>query len=104
MVGGFESEEGRRREALRLVAEEGMGVEDAAVAVGRTRRWLSKWKQLDEAGESLESRSTAPRTQPTKTAEEMVELVLEYRARLEADPVASIGGLSIVAGPVMDSV
>jgi hypothetical protein len=102
--GGFESEEGRRREALRLVAEEGMGVQEAAAAVGRTRRWLTKWKQRDDAGESLQGRSTAPRTQPTKTSEEVVDLVLEYRDRLEADPVASIGGLSIVAAMERDDI
>lgn len=102
MDGGFGSEVERRREALRLVTEVGMGVGDAAAAVGRSRRWLSKWKQRADAGESLESRSTTPRTQPTKTPTAMVDLVLEYRDRLEADPVASVGGLSIVAAMERD--
>lgn len=104
MGDGFGSEEERRGEALRLIEEEGLGVEEAAAAVGRSRRWLSKWKRRAEAGESLEGRSTAPVRRPTKTPATTVASVLAYRDRLEADPVASVGGLSIVAAMERDGI
>lgn len=99
---GFESEEARRREAIRLVTEEGMTVMAAAGAVDRSRRWLSKWIARVNAGEGLSDRSRASSTSFESSAEAFVELVLEYRRRLEADPVASIGGLSILAAMERD--
>lgn len=104
MAGVFESEMERRREALRLVDEEGLGVGEAAGRVGRSRRWLSKWLQRQVSGEGIDDRSRAPRTRPSVTPLEVVEAVLAYRERLENDPVASVGGLSVLAAMERDGV
>lgn len=98
----FESEEARRAEALRLVDEEGLSVTAAAAVVGRSRRWLSKWAARVNAGEGLSDRSRASSTSFQSSSEELVDVVLEYRRRLESDPVASIGGLSILAAMERD--
>lgn len=98
----FESEKARRAEALRLVREEGLTVKAAATAVGRSRQWLSKWLQRFDAGESLEDRSRASSTSFRSSSEDLVDVVLEYRRRLETDPVASVGGVSILAAMERD--
>ena len=103
MVDGFSSEVERRRFALGLVGD-GVGIGEAARRVGRSRRWLSKWKQRSESGEGIEDRSRTPHVSPATTPEEVVGLVLAYRDRLENDPVASIGGLSILAAMERDGI
>lgn len=100
----FASEQERRREALRLAAEEPVTLAEAARRVGRSRQWLSKWKRRAETGEGLIDRSRAPLTSPTALPNELVGQVLGYRDRLEADPVASIGSTSIVAAMERDGV
>lgn len=100
----FGSERERRLEGLRLVAEEGVTVAEAARRVGRSRQWLSKWRQREEWGEGVDDRSRAPLTSPTALPPDLVDLVLEYRDRLEADPVASIGSTSILAAMERDRV
>lgn len=98
----FESEEARRAEALRLVTEEGLSVTAAAAAVGRSRRWLSKWAARFNVGEELSDRSRASSTSFRASSEDFVDVVLEYRRRLETDPVSSVGGLSILAAMERD--
>lgn len=97
MVEEFESEMERRREVVRLIDEEGLGVGEAAARVGRGRRWATKWHARAVVGEPLDDRSRRPNLSPTTTPPDVVDLVLDYRDRLEANPVASIGGLSILA-------
>lgn len=101
-MAGFESEQARRAEALRLVPEEGLTVKAAAAAVGRSRLWLSKWLQRFNAGDSLEDRSRASSTSFRSSSEDLVDVVVEYRRRLETDPVASVGGVSILAAMERD--
>ena len=98
----FESEEARRAEALRLVTEVGLSVTAAAAVVGRSRRWLSKWAARFNAGEGLSERSRASSTSFQSSSDELVDVVLEYRRRLETDPVSSVGGLSILAAMERD--
>jgi hypothetical protein len=88
-------------EALRLISE-GLGVSEAAAAVGRSRQWLWKWKQRVVTGESTGDQSRASSASFEPLADEVIGMVLEYRSRLEADPVASIGGLSILAAMERD--
>ncbi|MDF1595928.1 MAG: helix-turn-helix domain-containing protein [Acidimicrobiia bacterium] len=101
-MGEFESEEARRAEALRLVTEEGWSVTAAAAVIGRSRRWLSKWAARFNAGEGLSERSRASSTSFQSSSGELVDVVLEYRRRLETDPVSSVGGLSILAAMERD--
>jgi putative transposase len=94
----FGSEIDRRREAVRLVKQ---GVSKAAAGrrVGRTRQWVNKWvRRYDEHGApGLEDQSRAPKTKPSKTASGTVAKILETRSKLEDQPEASIGSLSILA-------
>lgn len=103
-MAGFVSERERREEALRLVTEEGLGVADAARRVGRSRQWLWKWKQRAEAGEGFEDRSRVSSTSFEPLEGRIVDLVLEYRSKLAADPVASVGGVSILGAMERDGV
>jgi len=95
----FESEVDRRREAIRLVVEDGVGKADAGVRVGRSRQWVNKWlREYREHGDDgLISRSRAPKTQPTRTPLNTAAKILEIRALLDDDPVANIGALTILS-------
>ncbi len=101
-MGGFMSELDRRCEAVRLVEEEGLPVAVAAQRVGRSRRWLSKWLRRARAGESLEDRSRVSSTSFTASDDGIEDVVLEYRQGLEDDPVASVGGVAILAAMERD--
>ncbi len=94
----FGSEVERRREAIRLV-DGGMPVADVARGLGRSRQWVHKWMKrfAAEGDDGLTDRSRVPNTQPVKTSQESISNVLETRGRLEKQPEASIGGLSILA-------
>lgn len=96
---GFESEVDRRREAIRLVIDDGVGKADAGRQVGRTRQWVSKWlRRFREHGDDgLVDRSRAPKTQPTKTPRDVAAKILEIRESLADDPVANVGALTILS-------
>lgn len=96
-MGELEGELERRAEAVRLVREEGLRVTVAAARVGRTRQWLTKWLARADAGEGLQDRSRVSSTSFQPLGDEAVALVLEYRDKLDADPVASSGGMAILA-------
>jgi transposase-like protein len=96
-MSGLEGELERRAEAVRLVREEGLTVTAASARVGRTRQWLTKWLARADAGEGLEGRSRRSSTSFRPLDDDTVALVLEYRDKLEADPVASSGGVAILA-------
>jgi transposase len=96
---GFESEVDRRREAIRLVVDEGVGKADAGTQVGRTRQWVNKWlREYREHGDdALVGRSRAPKTQPTKTPPGVAAKILEIRESLDDNPVANVGALTILS-------
>lgn len=93
---GFDSEVHRRRRAVELV-DEGVAKAEVARRLDRSRWWVDKWVGRFRAGGGLVDRSRTPRRQPTKTPPEVVAKILEVRGRLDADPVASIGALTILA-------
>ena len=94
----FDSEVARRRRAVELVAD-GVSKAEAGRRLGRSRQWVDKWgKRYSADGDAgLEDRSRAPHQTPTKTPDRVVAKVLAVRDDLEANPVASIGGLTILA-------
>ena len=96
---GFESEVDRRREAIRLVIDDGVGKADVGTRVGRSRQWVNKWlrKYQTHGDDGLIDGSRAPKTQPTKTPPDVVARVLEIRDRLDDDPVANVGALTILS-------
>ncbi len=95
----FESETDRRREAIRLVIDDGVGKSDAGRQVGRSRQWVNKWlREYGEHGDDgLVGRSRAPKTRPTKTPADVAAKILQIRQWLDDDPVANIGALTILA-------
>jgi transposase len=76
-------EEGTRREAIAMLRR-GISIAEICTELGRTRRWLSKWRRRFEAeGEaSLRGRSRAPRHRPGATSEHVVRAILAARDRL----------------------
>ena len=96
---GFGSEVDRRREAIRLVVDDGVRKADAGRRVGRSRQWVNKWfRRYREQGDAgLVDRPRAPKHQPTRTPPRVVAKVLEVRQSLSDDPVANVGALTIVS-------
>jgi transposase len=94
----FGSDVERRREAIRLVGD-GNSVADVARELDRSRQWVHKWlKRFAAEGDAgLVDRSRARSTQPDKTPPETVANILTTRSRLEEQPEASMGALSILA-------
>jgi len=76
-------EEGKRREAMAMLRR-GITIAEICTKLGRTRRWLSKWRGRFEAeGEaSLRGRSRAPLHRPRATPERIVRAVTAARDRL----------------------
>lgn len=76
-------EEGQRREAIAML-QRGTSISEICATLGRTRRWLSKWRQrfAAEGPAALRGRSRAPRRQARATPERIVRAVLAARDRL----------------------
>lgn len=76
-------EEGLRREAIAML-QRGIGIIEICRKLGRTRRWLSKWRRrfAAEGAAALRGRSRAPRHRPRATPERIVRAVLAARDRL----------------------
>lgn len=76
-------EEGQRREAIAML-QRGISITEICATLGRTRRWLSKWRQrfAAEGPAALRGRSRAPRRRPRATPERIVRAVLAARDRL----------------------
>lgn len=89
-------EVGLRREAARrrLAGESPRAI---AADLGRTRQWVAKWAARydpDDPGWAR-GRSRAPKRVPARTAQPVAAVVLEVRARLEANPWAQVGAPAI---------
>ncbi len=95
---GFNSEMERRRRAVELV-DDGVSKAEAGRQCERSRQWVDKWvgRFRADGDAGLEDLPRTPRHQPTKTPSDVVEKILETRQRLDTDPVASIGALTILA-------
>ena len=95
---GFNSEVERRRRAVELV-DDGVSKAEAGRRLERSRQWVDKWVHRFRVGgdTGLEGLPRTPRYQPTKTPPDVAAKVLEVRDRLDADPVASVGALTILA-------
>jgi transposase-like protein len=70
-------EEGTRREAMAMLRR-GISIAEICTELGRTRRWLSKWRRRFEAegDASLRGRSRAPRHRPPATPQRIERAVL----------------------------
>ena len=76
-------EEGKRQEAIAML-QRGISIIEICSKLGRTRRWLSKWRRRFEAegAAGLRCRSRAPRHRPRATPGRIVRAVLAARDRL----------------------
>ena len=88
----------RRRDAVRRrLAGEPVG--EVAAALGRSTRWVRKWTARHEhtmpETDWARSRSRAPHRSPGRTPQRLRDVVLEIRARLEANPRSQYGALAI---------
>lgn len=94
----FGSELERRKRAVEMVGE---GVPKAEVArrVDRSREWVHKWwrRWSSDGPDGLVDQSRARHRQDRVTPVEVGVRVLEVRDALEANPVANVGSLSILA-------
>ena len=92
------NEEELRKEAVRR-RRLGESPETIAAELGRTSRWVRKWVARHDEGSHDEawasSRSRAPHTWPSRTPDELRQLILDARARLVANPRAQYGALAI---------
>lgn len=76
-------EEGKRREAMAMLRR-GITIAEICTKLGRTRRWLSKWRRrfAAEREAGLRDRSRTPLHSPRATPERIVRAVLAARDRL----------------------
>ena len=92
------NEEELRKEAVRR-RRLGESSEMIATDLGRTSRWVRKWVARHDEGSHDEtwaaSRSRAPHTSPSRTPDELRQLILDARARLVANPRTQYGALAI---------
>ena len=92
------SEQELRQEAVRRRLA-GESPTEIAEGLGRSARWVRKWvARHEQAGDQdswAQSRSTAPKSSPTRTPSELEGQILGARQRLVANPRAQYGALAI---------
>lgn len=93
----MEQEEILRQEAIRLHLQ-GVPVKLISEQVNRTRQWVYKWLNEFKKGTSdwYKTKSTLPKTIPIKTSEQIEQLVIDIRKRLQNEPYAQKGAISIL--------
>jgi transposase len=92
------SEEELRKEAVRR-RRLGENAEDIAVSLGRTSRSVRKWAARADEGLAddpwAQSRSRAPLSSPSRTSDDLRQLIIDARQRLAADPRGQYGALAV---------
>jgi transposase len=82
-----------------LIAErvlvDGWSLAAAAEAVGVSVVTARKWVRRAAAGESLEDRSSAPRSVPLRTPQRLVEAIAALRLRMTAAEIAELLGMAL---------
>ena len=93
----MEQEEILRQEAIRLHLQ-GVSVKLISEQVNRTRQWVYKWLNEFKGGSSdwYKTKSTVPKTIQRKTSKATEELVIDIRKRLQNEPYAQKGAISIL--------
>lgn len=93
----MEQEEILRQEAIRLHLQ-GVSVKLISEQVNHTRQWVYKWLNEFKGGASdwYKTKSTAPKTIRRKTCKETEQLVIDIRKRLQNEPYAQKGAVSIL--------
>src|SRR5262245_33783937 len=74
------------RELLVRRIDEGWTVQDAAEAVGVSERTAYKWLRRARAGEAVQDRSSRPKTSPSATPAELVDLIERLRKQRMTSP------------------
>lgn len=93
----MEQEEILRQEAIRLHLQ-GVSVKLIGEQVNRTRQWVYKWLKEFKRGSSdwYKTKSTSPKLIQGKTPKETEQLVISIRKRLQNEPYAQKGAISIL--------
>ncbi|WP_373734924.1 integrase core domain-containing protein [Bacteroides heparinolyticus] len=93
----MEQEETLRQEAIRLHLQ-GVSVKLIGEQVNRTRQWVYKWLKEFKNGSSdwYKTKSTAPKHIQSKTSGQTRQLVIDIRKRLQNEPYAQKGAISIL--------
>lgn len=93
----MEQEETLRQEAIRLHLQ-GVSVKLIGEQVNRTRQWVYKWLKEFKNGSSdwYKTKSTAPKHIRSKTSGQTRQLVIDIRKRLQNEPYAQKGAISIL--------
>lgn len=93
--------EGRRRLCERVAA--GRPVAHVAAEAGVSRRCLSKWygRWLAYGDEGLSDRSSRPRSSPTATSQELVDLIVALRRAKKWGPARIAASLELDDGVVV---
>lgn len=93
----MEQEEILRQEALRLHLQ-GVSIKLISEQLNRSRQWVYKWLSELKGGSSdwYKTKSRAPKTIHMKTSEQTEHLVIEIRKRLQNEPYAQKGAISIL--------
>lgn len=93
----MEQEEILRQEAIRLHLQ-GVSVKLISEQVNRTRQWVYKWLKEFKGGSSdwYKTKSTVPKNIQRKTSNATEELVIDIRKRLQNEPYAQKGAISIL--------
>ena len=98
------SEEGlqaQRERAIHLLRR-GRSVSEVAQALGRSERWVRKWRRRfeEEGWEGLKSRSRRPHRLARQLPDEVRQAILEARSELEAE-AARGEGLKFIGSPAI---
>ena len=93
----MEQEETLRQEAIRLHLQ-GVSVQLISEHINRSRQWVHKWLNEYKRGSPgwYKTKSRKPKTIHHKTPTEIEQLVIEIRKRLEKEPYAQKGAISII--------
>ena len=93
----MEQEEILRQEAIRLYLQ-GVPVKLISEQVNRSRQWVYKWLNEFKEGSSdwYKTKSTAPKTIHIKTSNQTEQLVIDIRKRLQNEPYAQKGAISVL--------
>lgn len=93
----MEQEEISRQAAIRLHLQ-GVSVKMISGQANRTRQWVYEWLDEFKGGSPdwHKTKSTAPKTIRCKTSEGTEQLVIDIRKRLQNEPYAQKGAISIL--------
>ena len=90
----------RTRTEIGMLRSAGLSLGQIAERIGVSKPTVARWAQRFADGESLEDRSSRPRTMPRLTPPEVTQIVLEARREMGLGPAMLSGYLGIAASTI----